>query len=126
MDTRHWVGYDWDGVLVQDIPGGKYNPRASGEPIPATWRRLEEDMRNGNRIKIFTARAASIHHHTVFDGTAEEYLACVVSHIQEICVEQVGVELEITAEKDYLMKYFYDDRAIQMERNTGRRIDGGR
>jgi hypothetical protein len=34
-------------------------------------------------------------------------------------LEHIGVELEVTATKDYAMTVLYDDRAIRVEADTG-------
>lgn len=44
--------------------------------------------------------------------------------IKAWCLEHLGQELEVTCSKDYGMILLYDDRAVQIIPNTGRRADG--
>lgn len=58
-------------------------------------------------MRIFTAR------------TEDSYPA-----IEKWCIRQFGRKLPITNVKDYGCIEFWDDRAVQVEPNTGRRVDG--
>lgn len=118
------VLFDLDGTLAYDIPSGKFNPGKIGGPIPRMVERAKEHFAAGDIVKIFTARACTLDHHTIFEGTAEEYLDHVTKAIKAWCLEHVGQELEVTCVKDYKTDIFYDDRAIQIIRNTGLRADG--
>lgn len=44
--------------------------------------------------------------------------------IESWCVEHIGHKLPITNVKDYGMIELWDDRAVQVIPNTGRRADG--
>jgi len=65
----------------------------------------------GVTVKIFTARVAS---------DDPEEVAAAKKHIEQKCIEVFGQVLEITNEKDKGMLMLYDDRAIQVEKNTGK------
>jgi hypothetical protein len=68
---------------------------------------VKKMINNGIRVKIFTARAQD-----------PDQLPIVRSWLK-----QNGLpELEITNVKDYYMQRLYDDRCIQVEKNTGRLI----
>ena len=60
-------------------------------------------------MKIFTARVS------VAEQAKEAETA-----IRAWCLEHIGVELEVTCIKDIGMLYLYDDRCIQVIKNTGR------
>ncbi|QBH13692.1 hypothetical protein DO021_11450 [Desulfobacter hydrogenophilus] len=98
-----WYGVDLDGTLAV------WNETSTldriGAPIPAIVDMVRSMVDNGIRVKIFTARA------------------CDPAQIPKIraWMTQNGLpDLEITNVKDYYMERLYDDRAIRVERNTGR------
>jgi len=51
-----------------------------------------------------------------------EWMVDVITPIQEWCKKHIGQVLEVTNVKDYGMIELWDDRAVQVEMNTGRRI----
>ena len=98
-----WYGVDLDGTLAV------WNETSTldriGGPIPAMVDLVRRMVDNGIRVKIFTARA------------------CDPAQMPKIraWMSQNGLpDLEITNVKDYYMERLYDDRAIRVERNTGR------
>jgi hypothetical protein len=64
-------------------------------------------------VRIFTARV----------GGSPEYAAAARPYIERWCREHIGEVLPITATKDFGMYELWDDRAVQVECNTGRRMD---
>ena len=119
MTKPRVVAFDLDGTLAIDLASENYNPSVIGPPVPAMVALVKRHLAEGDEVVIFTARAATIDHHTVFDGSPEEYLSHVETAIKAWCVEHVGVELPVTCVKDYRMKMFYDDRAHRVVRNAG-------
>lgn len=102
MSMRGWYGVDLDGTLAHY--SGWQGPTHIGEPIPAMLERVKEWIKNGVCVKIFTARAN--------DKIAIPFI--------EMWLEQHGIGgLEITATKDYGMIELWDDRCVQVIRNTG-------
>ncbi len=100
-----WTGVDLDGTLA-------YNDRMSspeevGEPIPEMLKLVKKMIAHGIRVKIFTARA-----------TDSEQFPIIRKWLKDNDLP----ELEITNVKDYCMQRLYDDRCIQVEKNTGRLI----
>ena len=100
-----WYGVDLDGTLAV------WNETSTldriGAPIPAMVDMVCRMVDNGIRVKIFTARA------------------CDPAQIAKIraWMNKNGLpDLEITNVKDYYMERLYDDRAIRVQRNTGRII----
>ena len=100
-----WIGVDLDGTLAvwdQDSSLDRV-----GEPVPDMLALVRKMIQNGIRVKIFTARASD-----------PEQLPL----IREWLKENGLPDLEITNIKDYYMQRLYDDRCIQVEKNTGRLI----
>jgi hypothetical protein len=104
--ARPWVAVDLDGSLAKYT--GWKGKLHIGEPIPAMVDRLKRMLADGEDVKIFTARVANDP-----DGTARKA-------IQDWTQKHLGHRLPITNVKDEHMRAIYDDRAIQLERNTGR------
>lgn len=110
MNNNDWVGVDLDGTLAE-YHGWK-GPSDIGQPIPLMLERVKNWIEAGIIVKILTARVSSNN-----SGREEAILA-----IKQWCLEHIGVELEVTAEKDYNMIELWDDRCIQVEFNTGKRV----
>jgi hypothetical protein len=108
-----WLGVDFDGTLVEwPIPGiepARWQPEDIGRPIPAMVERVRRWIANGVDVRIFTARA----------GDSND-VRLTVPPIERWCLKHLGKVLPVTASKDYAMVCLYDDRAVQVERNTGR------
>jgi hypothetical protein len=118
LKGRGWVGVDLDGTLAEwhgwKVSGGKI-----GAPIPAMVARVKAWLQDGIEVRIFTARAA-LHgtHATVADLEAQRVA------IDVWCFEHIGRTLTTTNVKDPDMIELWDDRAVQVVRNTGARADG--
>ncbi len=105
-----YIGVDLDGTLADDtIWLGELH---IGTPVPLMVARVKAHLACGDEVKIFTARMAT--------GDVEKKKAA----IQEWCLKHIGQVLDVTCIKTYQMTAFYDDRAIQVRRNTGIRADG--
>jgi hypothetical protein len=96
--------------------------------------RVKGWLAEGKDVRIFTAR---IWPHTliapdmVFDSsvglpTTTIWIEAAIAgkKIMEWCETHVGKKLPVTSQKDHSMIELWDDRAVQVEKNTGRRIDG--
>jgi hypothetical protein len=114
-----WIGCDLDGTLAfYDRYKGV---GIIGDPIEPMCDRVRKWIAEGEDVRIMTARI------TVVAGCTdyrEEEIQINIDAIQAWCMEQFGQVLPITCTKDYQMKELWDDRAIQVEPNTGRRMDG--
>jgi len=104
-----WIGVDLDGTLAYYDEWRGVNH--IGKPVPAMLERVRRWVEEGKRVKIFTARAS----------VPEFDVAVVHGWLTELGLP----ELEVTNAKDYAMIECWDDRCIQVEPNTGRRVDGG-
>ena len=97
-----WIGIDFDGTLAFQEYGAV--DEEIGRPLQPMIKRVRDLLRNGNEIKIFTAR---VHR---------------ANEIQD-WLEKVGLpRLEVTNIKDTEMVMLFDDKAVQVERNTGELI----
>jgi hypothetical protein len=98
-----WIGVDLDGTLAEyhgwRLDGG------IGAPIPLMLERVKKWLAEGREIKIFTARAVQ-----------SEQIPIVQKWLRDVGLP----ELEVTNVKDLKMVTLYDDRAVQVEFNTGR------
>jgi hypothetical protein len=105
-----WIGVDLDGTLAEYhgwTPGGQI-----GKPVPAMLKRVKQWLKEGREVRIFTARYAGVPNRAV-----------EVAKIKRWCREHVGQELEVTNTKDHTMIELWDDRAVQVQTNTGRPVD---
>ncbi len=99
-----WIGVDLDGTLAE------YHGWRDGEigkPIQPMVTRVLDWCNAGKEVRIFTARAS-----------VPELIPAVV----QWCKEHLGRELQVTNVKDFSMIELWDDRAIQVEPNTGKRV----
>lgn len=110
---KGWIGVDLDGTLAHYTEWRGVDH--IGEPIPMMVARVRRWIAEGQDVRIFTARVHK---------DAGRDLGRVILAIEEWCLRHLGVVLPITNEKDYGMVLLWDDRCVQVEPNTGRRMDG--
>jgi hypothetical protein len=104
--SKPWIGYDLDGTLAYQGEG-HYSPFEIGHPIPKMVARAKRDIAEGRyEVRIFTARAAHQSGH-------------VNQAIRDWCKKHIGQELPVTNEKDLGCVRIYDDRAVQVVKNSG-------
>lgn len=108
MNGREWIGVDLDGTLAQY--NGFQGHDKIGEVIEPMKERVMRWWDAGIKVKIFTARAS---------GDVAE-IAQAKFYIAKWLEENGFPPFEITCIKDYYMTELYDDRAVQVEFNTGR------
>lgn len=106
-----WIGIDLDGTLAfYDVWRGIEHV---GAPIPAMAERVREWAARGQPMKIFTARVS----------VPEPERSAVIGHIHDwLRLHDLPV-LEVTNVKDFAMIELWDDHAVQVQPNTGRRMD---
>jgi hypothetical protein len=107
-----WIGVDLDATLAVH-PNSLVTITFVGEPIMPMVERIKFWLKQGIEVRICTARWCDV---------ANRHITKTV--IDEFCIKHIGQALPITNEKDYGMLQLWDDRAIQVERNTGKRADG--
>jgi len=99
---------DFDGTLATyDSWKG---PTVYGQPIKEMIDRIKQWINEGYKVKIFTARACS----------TNEYRLDEINALKKWSKEHIGIELEVTAEKDFKALEIWDDRAVTVEFNTGK------
>lgn len=104
---KEWIGVDLDGTLAHyDEWKGEFH---IGEPIPLMVSRVKAWLKQGKDVRIFTARAWGA------DST-------IMGFIEDWAEKHIGQRLPVTCMKDYGMVELWDDRAVRVECNTGRRI----
>lgn len=120
---KGWIAVDLDGTLAH-YEGWKGIGHI-GEPIAPMVERVKRWIANGQDVRIFTARvdggevAVSMGDK---NGVAHRDIPMVRQYIEHWCLEHIGVVLPVTNVKDYGMLELWDDRAVQVEANTGRII----
>ncbi len=125
-----WIGVDLDATLAE-YHGWK-GATHIGEPIPLMVDRVKRWIFEGREVRIFTARAwmPELPDHTDPDCRKKmEHRASTVDATRAIrrwCLTHLGRVLPVTCVKDLRMIELYDDRAVQVEENTGRLIGHSR
>ena len=104
--SKGWIGVDLDCTLAH-YEG--WDDGRIGKPIPKMVARVKDWLSKGHKVKIMTARVA-------YRNEAQEVL------IQDWCEEHIGERLPVTCMKDFSMIELWDDRAIRVEKNTGKII----
>lgn len=109
------------GVILVDLDGtlahyeGWQGPQHIGSPVPAMVARVKAWLAEGREVRIFTARVAPE------DGDFEDVEKWRKA-IEDWCVVHIGQRLAVTCIKTRSAILIYDDRARQVEANTGRVI----
>jgi len=109
---RGWIGVDLDGTLAEYHAwmGGNQH---IGDPVPAMLARVKLWVAEGKEVRIFTARVS---HPTMGKVAARA--------IGDWCEKHGLPRLPVTNTKDFGMIELWDDRAVQVEINSGKRVDG--
>lgn len=114
-----WIGVDLDGTLAEYA--GWQGVEHIGAPIPRMLKRVKEWVAEGRDVRIFTARAFMMLYPL---GTPErEESVRVIQHIHDWLAQHELPPLPVTCYKDFGMVELWDDRCVQVETNTGRRVD---
>lgn len=113
MITGKWIGVDLDGTLAKG--NGWQGMNHIGEPIRPMTDRVQAWLNEGQEVRIVTARVA-------LRDPIE--ILVITSAIELWCFNVFGQVLKITCSKDRDMLELWDDRCVQVEKNTGRRMDG--
>lgn len=123
-----WIGVDFDKTLAYY---DKYEGAAVvGEPIKPMVELVRTFIEAGKEVRIFTARVwpitSVIRPESNFNATylpnfGQEMSDAVNAAIaiRTWCFKEFGRILPITCVKDPSMIELYDDRAVQVEANTG-------
>ena len=98
-----WIAVDLDGTLAH-FDGDR---TTVGAPVAPMLARVKQWLKEGEDVRVFTARVASDPDHAQ------------LRMIQAWCREHVGRALPVTNVKDHQMLELWDDRAVRVGRNTG-------
>lgn len=102
---RRVIAVDLDGTLAEYH--GWQGVEHVGAPITPMLERVKGWLDAGHDVRIFTARA---------------YEPAAVPPIQCWCQYWLGEILPVTNVKGYDVDEFWDDRAVQVVKNTGERV----
>jgi hypothetical protein len=116
-----WVGFDLDRTLAHYTEWlGIGN---IGAPVPAMAAHVKAWIAEGRDVRIFTARI-SIPEDTSKRAERELEAAVNLAAVRLWCFKHLGKVLPVTCVKDYKCDAIYDDIAVQIVPNEGRRADG--
>jgi hydroxymethylpyrimidine pyrophosphatase-like HAD family hydrolase len=112
MSEIEMIGVDLDGTLAKWYGRAiiDYIPDKIGDPIPEMVARVKKWLAQGKEVVIFTAR--------VHPSNADAEIARLAT--QRWCLDNFGVILEVTCMKHPRMTWIFDDRAVSVEKDTGR------
>lgn len=109
--SNGWIGVDLDGTLAHyDSWKG---PAHIGPPVPKMLKRVRKWLDEGKDVRIMTARVSPT------NGPEADIAR---GAIQTFTLVYFGQELRVTHEKDIEMLELWDDRVIQVVKNTGERV----
>ena len=107
---KGWIGVDLDGTLAEYT---EWDEGKIGKAVPKMLERVKKWIEEDKEVRIMTARAS-------LDYSTKEDIKLI-----EDWLEENGIGgLKITNEKDPQMLELWDDRCVQVEPNTGKRVDG--
>lgn len=112
--SEGWIGVDLDGTLAHYDKW--VSPAHIGEPIPKMLNRVFDWNAAGIEVRIFTAR--------VSEDADPETRQLALDAINDWCLRHFGRVFPVTYKKDFSMLELWDDRAVQVNKNTGERADG--
>lgn len=118
---KPWIGVDFDGTLA--VYNGWKGASVLGEPVPLMVQRVKDWLSEGKDVRILTARVW----YPEFpqdDADRERQLAAIAARfaIEAWCETHIGIRLPITCQKDFGMVELWDDRCVQVQKNTGKRM----
>jgi hypothetical protein len=102
-----WIGVDLDGTLAADTGGELWDAGGQpkiGKPVEKMVARIKRWIAGGRTVKIFTARASS---------------PAQVRAIRSWLTTHGLPDLEVTNVKDFNLIELWDDRCVEVARNSG-------
>ena len=107
-----WCGSGWNARKISEIARGRRHWR----PNLSYGETSKEMARKGQDVRIFTSRVNPYHRRIEALRARRTIEAWSKRHL--------GRVLPVTHEKDWDMVLLFDDKARQVERNTGRVVSG--
>lgn len=107
------IAVDFDGTLAVYETWAQHG-LTPGAPIGPMVERVKAWLAAGVEVRIFTARVST---------RDEEERLQQEQIVRSWCERHLGQPLQVTAVKAFDIEQFWDDRAIQVEKNTGRVIE---
>lgn len=107
---KGYYAFDLDGTLAKY--DGWRGVEHIGEPVPAMVQELRALVATGCEVRVITARMAS--------AQSPPDRAAFRRAWDRWCEQHLGLIIAAQAEKCMRMIALYDDRAIAVEKNTGR------
>ena len=118
MDARKkitgWIGVDLDGTLAKSLAA--QTGEEIGPPIRPMVQLVRKWLAHGEDVRIFTARVNP--NQSPVDAIRARRA------IETWCERYLGQILPVTYEKDWDLMLLFDDRARQVEHDTGRVLGG--
>ena len=111
-ERSSWIGVDLDGTLAEYEP--PFQAGRIGAPVPAMVNRVKAWLAAGEAVRIVTARVSY--------GMPKHERWKAEWVIEQWCRTHIGEVLPIQSHKDFGMKELWDDRAVTVEKNTGRKL----
>lgn len=130
---KGYIGVDFDGTLFEYFEWTTWN--AFGKPIPLMINRVKDWISEGHEVRIFTARIGL----PILDWQGKPFHNAIRKNVCQVsaklysdlmmaeaialhCEKHIGCPLKVQNWKDVDMIEYWDDRAIQVEANTGRAL----
>jgi hypothetical protein len=110
--SEGWIGVDLDGTLAH-YDGWKGMAHI-GAPVEAMFDRVRAWIDEGREVRIFTARVCRQP-----DGSHRMARRHIINWLEANGLPELATEEAITNVKDFAMVELWDDRAVQVEINTG-------
>lgn len=110
MTQSKWIGVDFDETLR----------RYDGSPIETMVARVKLWISQGREVRIITARVCPMDQESAWihaNGGPDQ-----VAFVQNWCEIHIGIRLLVQWGKSKGMLEFWDDKAVRVEANTGRRM----
>lgn len=108
-----WVGFDFDGTVATAVVD-RTDPYMLGKPVSQTVGRIKTLIKLGYEVRLLTVRMNEVSHLGIIrDLDKMERL------LTEWCIKHIGQPLKCTNQKDENMIVLWDDRAVQVIKNTG-------
>ena len=111
--SGRWIGVDFDGTLAFSVPN-RIDPYTLGVPVPEMVYRVKNWLEEGYTVKLLTAR---MYPKSSTGGIRD--LDLMDKLLRGWTKLHLGTELENTCQKDGWMEVLWDDRAIQVIKETG-------